>query len=155
MEPATRRPAPGPMPGAGSAPLPTQARGAPALAPEKSTDEQAVSSGQQLSYTEVSSTSGTLKPTAKGTGTAAEPAASKDAAPRRTSAGSSGSVSGPLSSTPKGTTFTAAQVEARAPPPRGATRQKPGIRIGCEEHEEVPRGVSRGDREQATGPDEG
>jgi hypothetical protein len=78
LEPTTRRPAPGPKPGVGSAPLPTQAKGAPALAPEKYTGEQPASS-----YAEVSKPSGTFKPTAKGTRTAAVPAASKDAAPRR------------------------------------------------------------------------
>jgi hypothetical protein len=119
MEPAIRRPAPGTMPGAESAGLPTQAKGAPALAPEKSTGEQPASSGRQLSNAEVSKSSGTLKPTAKGTGTAAVPAASSEAAPRRTSAGASGSVFGPLSGTPKVTTFTAAQVETRVP--RGAS----------------------------------
>jgi hypothetical protein len=112
------------MPGAGSAPLPTYARGSPALAPEKSTGEQPASSGRQLSYAEVSKPSGTIKPTAKGTGTAAVPTAYKDAAPRRTSAGSSGRVSGPLSGTPKGTTSTTAQVENRAPPP-GNNATKP------------------------------
>jgi hypothetical protein len=124
MEPATRRPAPGPMPGAGSASLPTQAKGAPALAPEKSTGEQPASSGRQLSYAEVSKPSGTLKPTAKGTGTAAVPAASSEAAPRRTSAGSSGSVSGLLGGTPKGSTFTTAQVQNRLPPRSDATNPR-------------------------------
>jgi hypothetical protein len=151
MEPATRRPAPGPMPGAGSAPLPTQAKGAPALEPEKSTGEHPASSGRQLSYVEVSKPSGMIKPTAKGTGTAAVPAASSEAAPRRTSAGSSGSMSGPLSGTPKGTTLTIAQVANRPP---GETQQNTGIRIGSEEHEEFPRVDSREDREQAPSPDE-
>jgi hypothetical protein len=114
MEPATRRPASGLKPGVGSAPLPTQAKGATAVEPEKFTGEQPATSGRQLSYAEVSKPSGTLKPTAKGTGTAAVPAASKDAAPRRTSAGASSRGSGPLSGTPQGTNFTAAQVQIRA-----------------------------------------
>jgi hypothetical protein len=71
-------------------------------------------SGRQLGYAEVSKPSGTIKPTAKGTGTAAVPAASSEAAPRRTSAGASGSVSGPLRGMHKGTTLTTAQVENRA-----------------------------------------
>jgi hypothetical protein len=124
LEPATRRPASGPMPGAGSAPLPTQAKGAPALTPEKSTGEQTEFSGRQLSYAEVSKPSGTLKLTAKGTGTDAVPDASKDAEHRRKSAGSSGSVPGPLSGKPEGTTVTAAKVEKGAPPPR-ERRKKP------------------------------
>jgi hypothetical protein len=125
LEPATWPPAPRPMPAAGSAPpLPTQVKGAPALAPEKSTGEQPASRGRQLSYAEVRKPSGTPKPTAKGTGTAAVPAASSEAAPRRTSAGSSGSVSGPLSGTPKGTTFTTAQVENRDPPGSDATKPR-------------------------------
>jgi hypothetical protein len=53
MELATRRPAPGPLSGAGSAPLPTQAKGNCAQGPvAKSTasaGEEAASSGQQLS----------------------------------------------------------------------------------------------------------
>jgi hypothetical protein len=80
LEPATRRPASGPKPGVGSAPLPTQVKGAPALATEKSTGVQPASSGRQLSYAEATKPSGTLKPTAKGTGTAAVPAATKHAA---------------------------------------------------------------------------
>jgi hypothetical protein len=44
MEPATRRPAPGPQSGAGSAPLSAQAKGTFA-----STGEQAVNNGRQLS----------------------------------------------------------------------------------------------------------
>jgi hypothetical protein len=127
LELATRRPARGLKPGAGSAPLPTKAKGAAALAPEKSTGKQSASSGRQLSYAEVSKPSGTLKPTAKETGTAAAPAASSEAAPRRMSAGTSGSVSGPLCGSPEFTSFTAAQVEARPrpPPPRGATTNQP------------------------------
>jgi hypothetical protein len=108
LELAKRGPASGPKPRVGSAHLPTQAKGALAIAPEKSTGEQTATSGRQLTYAEVSKPSGTLKPTVKGTGTAAVPAASKDAAPRRTSAGPSGSESGPLSVKPEGTTFTAA-----------------------------------------------
>jgi hypothetical protein len=127
MEPATRRPASGPKPGVGSAPLPTQAKGAPALAPENSTGEQPVSSGRQLSYAEASKPSGTLKPTAKGTGNAAVPAASKDAAPRRTSAGPSGSVPGPLSGKHEDITFTAAQVGGRVPP--GERRNKTPVYV--------------------------
>jgi hypothetical protein len=124
MEPAKRHQARGTTPGVGSAPLPTQAKGASALATEKSTGEQPATSGRQHSYAEETKPSGTLKPTAKGTGTAAVPAASKDAAPRRTSAGPSGSASGPLSGTPEGTTFTTAQVEGRAPPGRDDTKPR-------------------------------
>jgi hypothetical protein len=124
MEPATRRPAPRPMPGAGSAPLPTQAKGPPTQVPAKSTGEKAASSGRQLRYAEVSKPNGTLKPTAKGTGTAVVPAASSEAVPRRMSAGASGSVSGPLSGTPKGTTLTTAQVENRAPPESDVTKPR-------------------------------
>jgi hypothetical protein len=47
MEPAARRPAPGPLSGTGSAPLPAPAKG------KTSTGEQATNSGRQLSYTEV------------------------------------------------------------------------------------------------------
>jgi hypothetical protein len=122
LEPATRRPASGPKPGVGSAPLPTQAKGTPAQAPEKCTGGQPVTSGRQLSYAEANKPSGTLKSIAKGTGTAAVPAASKDAAHRRTSAGHSDSGPGPLSSKPEGTNFTAAQVEGRVPP--GERRNK-------------------------------
>jgi hypothetical protein len=75
-----------------------------------------VTNGRQLSYAEATKPSGTLKPIAKRTGTAAVPAASKDAASRRTPAGPSGRVPGPLSGKPEGTTFTAAQVEGRVPP---------------------------------------
>jgi hypothetical protein len=121
MDPSTRRPAPRLMPGAGSAPLPTKAGEAPAIAPEKSTGEKAASSRWKLSYAEVSKTSGALKPTAKGTGTAALPAASKQASPRRTSGGPSGRVSGPLSGTPKDTILTSDQVKNRVPP-RGTTQ---------------------------------
>jgi hypothetical protein len=49
MEPAARRPAPGPQSGAGSAPLSARAKGTFA-----STGEQAVNNGRQLSYAEVS-----------------------------------------------------------------------------------------------------
>jgi hypothetical protein len=49
MEPAARRPAPGPQSGAESAPLSVQAKGTFA-----STGEQAVNNGRQLSYAEVS-----------------------------------------------------------------------------------------------------
>jgi hypothetical protein len=60
MEPATRRPAPGPLSGAGSAPLPAQAKGSSAqglvVKPTTSTGEQAASSGRQLSYAEVGAT---------------------------------------------------------------------------------------------------
>jgi hypothetical protein len=146
FEAATRPPASGPKPGVGYAPLPTQATGAPAQAPEKTTGEQPVTSGVQLSYAEADKPSGTLKTTAKGTGTAAVPAASKDAASRRTSAGPTGSVPGPLSGKPVGTTVTGAQVEGRVPP-RRATQQNPGIRFGSEQHEEVPRVDTREDRE--------
>jgi hypothetical protein len=54
-EPATRRPAPGPVPGEGSAPLPAQAKGAPTqdrADKPKSTGEEAASSGRQFSYAE-------------------------------------------------------------------------------------------------------
>jgi hypothetical protein len=57
MEPATRLPAPGPLSGAGSAPLPAQAKGSsvqgPVVLPTASTGEQAAFSGRQLSYAEV------------------------------------------------------------------------------------------------------
>jgi hypothetical protein len=46
--------------------MPTQALGAPAQAPEKSTGEQPVTSGLQLSYAEATKPTGTLKPKAKG-----------------------------------------------------------------------------------------
>jgi hypothetical protein len=116
MEPATRRPAPRPMLGGMSALLPTQVKGTRANVAEKSTGGQGASSDQQLSYAEVSKPSGTMKPTAKGTVTAAVPAACMDAAPRRTSPGACGNVFGPLSVTPKGTTLTTAHVENCAPP---------------------------------------
>jgi hypothetical protein len=116
LEPATRRPATLPKPGVSSAPLPTQAKGTPPQAPEKCMGEQPETSGRQLSYAEATKPSGTLKPTAKETGTAAVAAASKDAAHRHKSAGPSGSVLGPLSGKPEGTNFTAAQVEGRVPP---------------------------------------
>jgi hypothetical protein len=57
MEPATRRPAPGPRSGAGPAPLPAQAKGryaqGPVVLPTASTGEQAAFSGRHLSYAEV------------------------------------------------------------------------------------------------------
>jgi hypothetical protein len=57
MELATRRPAPGPLSGARSAPLPAQAKGCsaqgPVVLPTASTGEQAAFSGRQLSYAEV------------------------------------------------------------------------------------------------------
>jgi hypothetical protein len=57
MEPATRRPAPRPLSGAGSVPLPVQAKGSsaqgPVVLPAVSTGEQAAFSGRQLSYAEV------------------------------------------------------------------------------------------------------
>jgi hypothetical protein len=149
LEPATRRPAPGPKPGVGSAP-----RSPPNWRRKKSTGAQPDTSRRQVSYAEVSKPSGTLKPTSKETGTAAVPAASKDAAPRRRSVGPSGSVPGPLSGKPEGTTFTAAQEEDHALP-LGATQQNPDISIESEEHEEVPPVDLREDREQATGPNEG
>jgi hypothetical protein len=52
--------------------------------------------------------SGTLKPTAKGTSSVPVPAASKEAASRRTSPGAPSDVSGPLSVAPIGTTSTTA-----------------------------------------------
>jgi hypothetical protein len=91
---------------------------------KKSTGEQPVTSGRQLSYAEANKPSGTLKPIAKGTGTAAVPAAPKAASPRRTSAGPSGSVPGPLSGKPEDTTVTAAQVEGRVPPESDATKPR-------------------------------
>jgi hypothetical protein len=48
MEPAARRPAPGPQSGAGSAPLSAQAKGTFAC-----TGEQAVNNGRQISYAEM------------------------------------------------------------------------------------------------------
>jgi hypothetical protein len=71
--------------------------------------------------------SGELKPTAKGTVTASVPAASTEAAPRRTSPGTSGYVSGPLSVTPNGATLTSAQVEIRALP--GERSNKPPVYV--------------------------
>jgi hypothetical protein len=59
--------------------------------------------------------SGTLKPTAKGTSYAPVPAASKEAASRRTSPGAPGDVSGPLSVAPIGTTSKTAQVDKVVP----------------------------------------
>jgi hypothetical protein len=60
IEPATRLPAPGPLSGVGSAPLPAQAKGStaqgPVMKPTASTAEQAASSGRQLSYAEVGGT---------------------------------------------------------------------------------------------------
>lgn len=58
MEPAARCPMPGPLSVAGSAPLPVQANKnpstqGPALKSTASMREEAVTSGQQLSYTEV------------------------------------------------------------------------------------------------------
>jgi hypothetical protein len=47
MEPAARRSAPGPLSGAGSAPLPAPVKG------KTSTGEQAANSGRQLSYDEM------------------------------------------------------------------------------------------------------
>jgi hypothetical protein len=126
LEPATRRPASGLKSGVGSAPLPTQAKGAPAIAPEKSTGEKPATSGRQLSYSQVSKPSGTLKPTAKETSTAAVPAAPKAASPRRTSAGPSSSVSGPLSGKPEGTILPSPKWKAARPPPHpGSDATKP------------------------------
>jgi hypothetical protein len=55
--PVTRRPAPGPLSGAGSAPLPAHANGStaqgPVVLPTASTGEQAASNGRQISYAEV------------------------------------------------------------------------------------------------------
>jgi hypothetical protein len=57
MEPAARRPAPGPQSGAGSAPLSAQAKGTSAQGPVvqsfASTGEQAANNGRQLSYAEM------------------------------------------------------------------------------------------------------
>jgi hypothetical protein len=57
MDPATRRPAPGPLSGAGSAPSPAQTQGnsaqGPMVKPTASTGEQAASSCRQLTNTEV------------------------------------------------------------------------------------------------------
>jgi hypothetical protein len=58
---STRRPAPGPLSGAGSTPLPAQEKGSsarssaqgPVVLPTPSTGEQAAFSGRQLSYAEV------------------------------------------------------------------------------------------------------
>jgi hypothetical protein len=55
MEPAARRPAPGPQSGAGSAPLSVQTKVTFA-----STGEQAVNNGWQLSYAEVSAVYGVV-----------------------------------------------------------------------------------------------
>jgi hypothetical protein len=56
MEPATRCPAPGPLSGAGSAPLPAQAKGSsvqgPVVKSTAYTGEQAASGGRKLSYAE-------------------------------------------------------------------------------------------------------
>jgi hypothetical protein len=57
MEPATRRPTPGPQSGAGSTPLSAQAKGTstqgPVVQSIASTGEQATNNGRQLSYAEV------------------------------------------------------------------------------------------------------
>jgi hypothetical protein len=57
MEPATSRPAPGLLSGAGSAPLPAQAKGSSAqgtvVKPTASMGEQAAFSGRQISYADV------------------------------------------------------------------------------------------------------
>jgi hypothetical protein len=57
MEPATGRPALGPLSGAGFAPLPAQAKGCsvqgPVVKPTDSTGQLEASSGRQLSYAEV------------------------------------------------------------------------------------------------------
>jgi hypothetical protein len=57
MEPATRRPAPGPLSGARFAPLHGQAKGSsaqsPVVKPTANTGEKAASSGRQISYAEV------------------------------------------------------------------------------------------------------
>jgi hypothetical protein len=204
-----RRPAPGPLSGVVSAPLPAQAKGSyaqgPVVLPTASTGEQAAFSGRQISYAEVGAAyagvlagrpvkgatagvessaplptnkeasqegkggrdekasrgtppvskpsrgkkdvtvgtnaggrlgdhpvaskepSGTLKSTTKGTSSAPIPAASTEAASRRTSPGAPGDLSGPLSVTPIGTTPTTAQVDKVVPP--GERRNKTPVYV--------------------------
>jgi hypothetical protein len=60
--------------------------------------------------------SGTLKSKAKGAGSESVPASSIEAAPRRTSVGTSGSAFEPLSVAPIVTTSSTAKVDKRLPP---------------------------------------
>jgi hypothetical protein len=80
--------------------------------------------------------SGTLKPTAKGTSSAPVPAASKEAASRRTSPGAPGDVSGPLSVRPIGTTPTTAQVDKVVSP--GERRNKTPVYVSGERNVQIP-----------------
>jgi hypothetical protein len=64
-----------------------------------------------MDFTAPKKPSGTVKPTAKGTSTAPVPAASMEAASRRSSPGATDDVSGPLSVAPIGTTSATAQVD--------------------------------------------
>jgi hypothetical protein len=81
--------------------------------------------------------SGTLKPTDKGSRYAPVPAASKDAASRRTSHRAPGDVSGPLSVATTGTTSTTAQVDKVFPP--GERRNKPPVHVsGVKKHAQIP-----------------
>jgi hypothetical protein len=68
--------------------------------------------------------SGTLKPTAKGTVTAPLPAASMEAASRRTSPGAPGDVPGPLNVARIVTTSSTAQVDEVVSPGSDATKSR-------------------------------
>jgi hypothetical protein len=80
--------------------------------------------------------SGTLKPTAKGTSSAQVPAASKEAAPRRTSPRAPGDVSGPLNVALIGTTFTTAQVDRVVP--TGERRNKTPVYVSGVKKAQIP-----------------
>jgi hypothetical protein len=94
--------------------------------------------------------SGTLKPTDKGTSSTPVPAASKEAASRRTSPEAPGDVSGPLSVAPIGTTSTTAQVDKVVPP--GERRNKTPVYVSGVKNAQIPGLDSREVGKQTRGP---
>jgi hypothetical protein len=84
---------------------------------EKDTTLSPTANGHLVAYPAASNKpSGWLKLTGKGSGNVSVPAASMEAAKRRTSSNPIGEVSGPQSDAPLGTTATTAQVQEKVSP---------------------------------------